>query len=122
MPPCAAILWARRGESWKQKQWTLQPSSARLAAALPPARPEPTTIMVYFRLLAGFTSLRLKRWRSHRVSIGPVGHFELSSMLAFLSYLTYYLTRPTITATGMEQLPMAIRMAKMAAPFFNFGV
>src|ERR1035437_7444395 len=49
-------------------------------------------MMVYFRLLAGFTSLRLKRWRSHRVSIGPVGEFELSSMLAFLSYLTYYLT------------------------------
>src|ERR1017187_8062001 len=118
MPPCAAILWARRGGSWKQKRWPLYPSSARLAAALPPARPEPTTMMVYFRLLAGFTSLRLKHWRSHRVSIGPVGHFELSSMLAFLSYFT----RPTITAIGMEQLPMAIRMAKMAAPFFNFGV
>ena len=43
-------------------------------------------MMVYLRLLAGFTSLRLKRWRSHRVSIGPVGDFESSSMLAFLSY------------------------------------
>ena len=36
-------------------------------------------------------------------------------MLAFLSYFT----RPAITAIGMEKLPMAIRMAKMAAPFFS---
>src|SRR5579862_532293 len=41
-------------------------------------------MMVYLRLLAGFTSLRLKRWRSHRVSIGPLGHFESNSIPASL--------------------------------------
>src|SRR5690349_4169224 len=80
MPPCAAIECARRGESWKLKHLTLYPSSPSVAAADPPARPEPTTRIVYFRLFAGLTSLRLKRWRSHRVSIGPVGDFEFSSM------------------------------------------
>ena len=47
----------------------------------PPASPVPTTMMVYLRLLAGFTSFRLKRCRSHRVSIGPSGILKSSSML-----------------------------------------
>src|SRR5579871_2276929 len=80
MPPWAAILCARRGESWKQKHRTLYPNSPSEAAAAPPARPVPTTIIVCFRLFAGLTSLRLKRWRSQRVSIGPSGDFESSSI------------------------------------------
>src|SRR6266511_1756789 len=37
MPPCAAMLCARRGLSWKQKHLTLYPSSASVAAAEPAA-------------------------------------------------------------------------------------
>jgi hypothetical protein len=37
------MLCARRGESWKQKQLTLYPSSLIVAAADAPASPEPTT-------------------------------------------------------------------------------
>src|SRR5512147_1629359 len=37
---------------------------------------------VYFRLLAGFTSLTLKRCVSQRVSMGPDGIFASSSMIA----------------------------------------
>ena len=39
-----------------------------------------------------------------------------------LARLFHLVTRPAITASGMEQLPIAIRMAKIAAPFFSFGV
>src|SRR5436305_580828 len=58
----------------------LYPSWANVAAADAPARPEPTTIIVCFRLFAGFTSFRLNRCRSHRVSIGPLGALESSSI------------------------------------------
>ncbi len=46
---------------------------------------------------------------------------EISSRVPCWRFLSYF-TRPAITAIGMEQLPIAIRMAKMAAPFFSFGV
>ena len=71
-------------------------------------------MIVCLRLLAGFTSLRLKRWRSQRVSIGPVGHFESSSM-----WFPQYVSKPVSTAMGMEQLPMAIRIATTAAAFLE---
>src|SRR3972149_3572277 len=73
MPPCAAIEWARRGESWKQKQETWYPSSAREAAADAPASPDPTTMTWNFRLLAGETRRRSARCRSHFASSGPAG-------------------------------------------------
>jgi hypothetical protein len=41
-----------------------------VAAADPPARPEPTTMTVYLRLLAGFTSLRLKRVTFFEIGAG----------------------------------------------------
>src|SRR5512133_1451811 len=73
MPPCAAIEWARRGESWKQKERTSYPSSPSDAAAAPPARPVPTTMTRYFRLFAGFTSFRSNFRPSHFFSRGPGG-------------------------------------------------
>src|SRR5512146_2290644 len=51
-----------------------------LAAAEAPASPEPTTITVYFRLFAGFTSFISKRCFSHFRSSGPEGILERSSM------------------------------------------
>ena len=62
-------------------RWGGAERSASVAAAEPPARPEPTTMIVCFRLLAGFTSLRLKRCRSQRVSIGPPGALESRAIL-----------------------------------------
>ena len=44
MPPWAAILCARRGLSWKQKDSTWYPMAAIEDAAEEPARPVPTTI------------------------------------------------------------------------------
>src|SRR5947207_511476 len=73
MPPCAAMECARRGESWKQKHLTLYPSSPSVAAADPPASPDPTTMISYFRLFAGFTSFISKRHLSQAFSIGPLG-------------------------------------------------
>src|SRR3954470_21730951 len=80
MPPCAAIECARRGLSWKQKHFTRYPSSAMEAAAEAPASPDPTTITLYLRLLAGFTSLSSNRCRSHRDSMGPDGLFDFNSI------------------------------------------
>src|SRR6478672_1868941 len=80
MPPCAAMLCARRGESWKQKHLTLYPSSLRLAAAAPPASPEPTTITVYFRLFAGFTSFISNLCLLHFSTSGPEGVFDRRSI------------------------------------------
>src|SRR6185437_4377538 len=92
MPPCAAMLCARRGESWKQKHLTLYPSSLSDAAADPPASPDPTTITVYFRLFAGFTSFISNRCLLHFFSIGPEGALDFSSMA--------YRMTPAITPTG----------------------
>ena len=61
IPPCAAMLWARRGESWKQKVFTLYPWAARLEAAAAPASPVPTTITSYLRRLLGPTSFAFSR-------------------------------------------------------------
>src|SRR5687767_4886841 len=76
------MLWARRGESWKQKHFTTYPSSLRVAAADAPARPLPTTSTVCFRLLAGFTSFISKRCLSHLRSMGPDGTREFSDTRA----------------------------------------
>src|SRR5271169_4094094 len=73
MPPCAAMEWARRGESWKQKDLTLYPNSPSVAAAEAPASPVPTIMTLYFRLLAGFTSFISNLARSHFCSMGPAG-------------------------------------------------
>ena len=52
---------------------------SRDAAADAPARPDPTTITSYFRLLAGLTSFISKRWLSHFCWIGPSGILASSS-------------------------------------------
>ena len=72
----------------------------------PPARPEPTTMTLYFRLLAGLTSFISKRCLSHFFSIGPAG--TLASQLHGCS--TRRLARrgahePARTASGNEMLP-----------------
>src|SRR5262249_26009768 len=54
------------------------------AAPEAPARPDPTTITVYFRLFAGLTSFISKRCFSHFFSMGPGGMFDRSSMSRFL--------------------------------------
>src|SRR5690348_3654440 len=76
MPPCAAILCARRGESWKQKHFTLYLSSPKVAAAEAPARPLPTTITSNFDRLFGATNFDSPRCLSHFLSSGPEGTFE----------------------------------------------
>src|ERR1035437_687558 len=81
MPAWAAIECARRGESWKQKQLTREPSSESDADALAPARPEPTTITWYFRLFAGFTSFISKRCLFHFSASGPAGMRASSLMV-----------------------------------------
>src|SRR3954468_20223258 len=75
------MLCARRGLSWKQKHFTLYPSSPRLAAVDAPASPLPTTITSNLRLFAGFTSFRLKRCLSHFCASGPGGIFASSCIL-----------------------------------------
>src|SRR5215218_7352652 len=78
MPPCAATLCARRGLSWYQKDLTLYPASPSVAAAEPPARPVPTTMIVILRRLAGLT----RRPRKRRVlQRSPIG----TSMVALVS-------------------------------------
>src|SRR5688572_10325887 len=109
------MLCARRGESWKQKHFTLYPSSASVAAADPPASPEPTTMMLYLRLLAGLTSFRSNRCLSQRVSIGPVGHFDFSSIYKIL-------TRPARTAIGTAINPAISTHANTAENFLIKGV
>src|ERR671920_1920363 len=78
MPPCAAMLCARRGLSWMQKLSTLYPSSPSADAADAPASPVPTTMTVYLRRFAGLTSFDSKRWRSHFSASGPPGVLESS--------------------------------------------
>src|SRR5512147_1846751 len=85
MPPCAAMLCARRGLSWKQKALTLYPSSPSVAAAEPPASPVPTMMTLNLRLFAGLTSFISKRYLSQRCSIGPDGILASSFMSALLS-------------------------------------
>ena len=48
-------------------------NSASEAAAAPPARPEPTTIMVNFRLFAGLMSFESILCLDHFCSMGPDG-------------------------------------------------
>src|SRR5260370_27623570 len=76
MPRWAAILCARRGESWKQKHLTPYPSSPKVAAAEAPARPLPTTIISNFDRLFGATNFDSPRCLSHFLSSGPDGTFE----------------------------------------------
>src|SRR5690625_6985890 len=75
------MLWARRAESRMVYALTLYPSSASVAAADAPARPVPTTMTVYLRLLAGLTSFASPLYRSHFSVIGPDGIFESSFIL-----------------------------------------
>src|SRR5215210_1822783 len=70
MPPCAATLCARRGLSWYQNELTLYPASPSVAAAEPPARPVPTTMIVILRRLAGFTRRPRNRRSLQRSPIG----------------------------------------------------
>src|SRR5215472_745411 len=120
MPPWAAMECARRGESWKQKQSTLYPNSPRLAAADPPARPEPTTMILNLRLFAGLTSFRPNLCVSHDFSIGPVGVLETSSILSASPHTG--LMKPANTATGIEMLPAAIKIATTLAAPRSHGV
>ena len=43
-----------------------------------PAKPAPTTMMLYFRLFAGLMSLVLNLYFSHFCESGPAGMLELS--------------------------------------------
>src|SRR5687767_5299620 len=52
-----------------------------VAAAAPPANPVPTTITVYFRLFAGFTSFISNLHLLHLSWIGPAGVFESNGIL-----------------------------------------
>src|SRR5438128_1901573 len=81
MPPCAAMLCARRGLSWKQKHRTWYPSSASVAAAAAPASPLPTTRTSNLRLFAGATSFISKRCLSHFWARGPEGSWASSFIL-----------------------------------------
>ena len=85
MPPCAAIECARRGESWKQNARTSYPNSASVAAADDPARPVPTTMMLYLRLLAGLTSFWFFLYSVHFCGTGPGGTFDSSFMGSVLA-------------------------------------
>ena len=59
----------------------------------------PTTITVYFRLLAGLTSFISKRCRVHFVSTGPSGMFDAQLQV------TPYFNAPARTASGTEMNP-----------------
>ena len=56
----------------------IYPLDAAPAAALAPARPDPTTRTWNFRLFAGLTSLTSNLWLSHFSAIGPSGIRESS--------------------------------------------
>ena len=71
-------------------------------------------MMLCLRLLAGFTSFISKRAWSHSFSIGPEGSRESSCMAISPT--------PASTATGIEMLPAAIRIATSAANRFSTGV
>src|SRR6478672_5530411 len=79
MPPWAAMLCARRGESWNVNSLTRYPSSPSVAAAAAPARPLPTTITSNRRLFAGFTNFTSNLCCDHFSAIGPGGIFASSS-------------------------------------------
>ena len=68
------------------------------AAAAAPARPDPTTMIVCFRLFAGLTSFISNRCRSHFSGSGPAGMRELSSS-------GIYRITPRNIATGMAVKP-----------------
>src|SRR5260370_25508019 len=72
-PPGAALGGARRGVFWKKKHLTWKPGSPRLAGAAAPAKPDPTTSTVNFRLLLGLTSRRWLRWASQAEGRWPMG-------------------------------------------------
>ncbi len=86
----------------------MYPSSLNVAAAAPPASPEPTTITVYFRLFAGFTSFMSKRCRSHFSGSGPGGVFDFSSRVI-------YRIAPRNTAMGMMLKPSHTTTAMIVA-------
>ena len=66
--------------------------NASVADAEAPASPVPTTMMSYFRLLAGLTSFSSNRCRSHVSASGPLGTFPSSSMVfPLLPHVTTYM-------------------------------
>jgi len=69
-------------DRWPARGRYLMVDPYAAAAAEAPASPEPTTMMVYFRLFAGLTSLISERCRSHFCSSGPPGVFARSSMIS----------------------------------------
>src|SRR5918998_4036278 len=98
MPPCAATLCARRGLSWYQNDLTLYPASPSVAAAEPPARPVPTTMIVIFRRLAGLT----RRPRKRRVlQRSPMG----TSIGALVSAIG---SPPVNSSSGMARDPCSL--------------
>ncbi len=81
------------------------------AAPPAPARPEPTTITLYLRLLAGLTSFISKRCLLPLLLEGP-GRDVGAELHATSSD---YLTIPVSTAIGKEMLPTTTRTAKIQA-------
>ena len=114
---------ALRGDRVRAARAVLEAEAARRCSRArpawprpaPPARPEPTTITWYFRLLAGLTSFMSKRCLSHFCSTGPDGMFDLSSMVAS----PLYFTTPARTITGNEMLATTITVAKPAAAIWR---
>jgi hypothetical protein len=95
MPPCAAMECALRGESWKQKHFTLYPNSAKVAAADEPANPDPTTMISKLRLFAGFTKETEERYFVHLSDRFPSGIFEFNFDIIFFNFLKLTLLNNT---------------------------
>ncbi len=79
-------------------------------AAEEPARPAPTTITSYFRLLAGLTSLMSALCLRHLSASGPAGILE-SSFMGRGAGGDDYFRQPVSTARGMEMKPRAMNQA-----------
>ncbi len=60
---------------------------AHEAAAAPPPRPVPMTIMSNFRLLAGLTTLMAALWALHLLSSAPAGTFESNFIVVAITKL-----------------------------------
>jgi len=74
-----------------------------VAAADPPASPDPTIITEYFRLFAGFTSFISNLCRVHFCSMGPDGLLAFNSMTLHPPYLSR--SQPASTAMGSAANP-----------------
>ena len=74
------------GTVLKAKAFDVVAEFGQEAAAEPPARPVPTTMTLYFRLLAGPTSFMSNLHLSQACSMGPEGILASSFILVLLSY------------------------------------